>query len=620
VRWSAGSLVATVDARVTNDEGEPVPGVEVTLSADSSAPVITPDTLTTSGSGRAQFVVSTFRGESVTFAAVASDGDTEATAEVRVAFRLSLDLSASAPQLTYPGARAQLLATVADDEGPVAGIEIEVVAGRESDAIEPARATTDASGNAALALEATEIGEATARMTVVGLDLGTAPTATVSITTPSISATWSHSQPDAVLIAPRAGLVWIDTDPVPGAPLAARELASVGIDPVPDIGDSGTVTLQLPLDPPEQDLYHPDRGNPDLPDSLRAAPYGLGIYDDLDLSGDLTPADAMVALSDADAVLVYARGELPGADVVPGLVAGYQYFDSLRGDPPTAFGLDALTRSPHMDIRMAPCTSGSLDGRVAVTAAAPGDVLLHVALVLVDAESYLAGDVLHLLDADNFLEIATTSVSCPPGETVRYALQLDHPSAVASDYQDFLAPIPGGPALGLMLPLLYIDSDGDGAFTNDDNNLSTGDRVAGGLNVPFGEGRVYIGWVDAPIPPMLSFGYPGLNQGYNVVREPLRVRIAAVNDDSTLRLSFAIEGGHKDLGFRIQHPDGAGAEVVMTGSDLTTGPPGSNDVVRSAAGGFAGVVDPSRDVLVFTNRVDGITYDDLDTTLDLESL
>ena len=70
-----------------------------------------------------------------------------------------------------------------------------------------------------------------------------------------------------------------------------------------------------------------------------------------------------------------------------------------------------------------------------------------------------------------------------------YSLELPHPSEAGSDYRDFLVPLPGAPSLGLMVPFSYVDVDGDGSFTNDDDDLATGDALYGYPDNAFGIGR-----------------------------------------------------------------------------------------------------------------------------------
>lgn len=620
VTWDAGELRCTVTARVTDAAGAALAGVEVGLEASRADPVIAPSTGLSDEGGEVVFVVNTTRGGRVDFQGRLVTADRDLGSPVQVQFGLTLDLQASEPVRTFPGARAEVIATVADGEGPVVGVELALESLRSEDVVSPASQASDSQGRAVFEWTTRQCGEAEVALIVAGLDLEDSPRLTLVVDSPEISGTWRHEQPDATLVAPRVGLIWLDmhVDPTHGVP--ARELTSVAVDPVPRLGDSGGFSLGLPLDPPEEDFYRPDPDSPDLPATFVIAPYGIGIYDDLDLSGDLSVGDALVAVPARDAILTCARGELPDESQAPGVVTGYQYLDSLRGDPPLITSLEDLEGAHELVIRMAPCPSGTLAGEVGVAAGSPDDLALRAGVLMVHAGLFLEGATTELLDHDNFIEIASTPVAYQTGAKVDYSLSLPHPATAGGSYRDLLVSSRGLPSLGLLVIVLYVDTDADGAFTNDDDDPATGDLVAGFAALPFGVGKVYLEWVDTPIPPMLGFAHPGLNQGYNIVREPLKVRVEEVIDDTTLRLHGPVEGGHEGLSFRIQRPAGLGAEELMAGDDLSTGVGATSRLVTSGRGGFSTVVDPATDVLVFTDQLERLEYVDLDLPVDLGNL
>ncbi len=613
VVWADGSLATEITALVLDADGEPMENISISLTDDGQFMNVDPASASTGEDGTVVFTVGTQTGGPVNFQAVLDEQDLGDSLEVD--FTLQLGLDAGDVELTFPGGLVALTASVADAEGTVEGVPLLLVSDRAEDIVDPTEIDSDASGEAAFEVTTMASGPAMLTLEVDGLTLLDSPSVVVDFVGPTLSGTWSFPQPGAVLVAPRICAVWVDMrDPL--GEQVERELVSIPLGETPELGSSGTFELTVPMHAPEEDLFPPpeEPGEPPLPESFVIAPYGIGIYDDLDGSGDFSDGDVVVAMTDEDVLLTYVEGELPDPEVVPDVVHGYQYLDPFIGNPPDIFPLEDLVDQHDLDIRMAPCLSGPLTGQVSFDANMPEGLDTRVAVLMIDA-NLLGVGFEEIFDAGNFFEIVSAPVAYAPDTTVDYELTLPEPSSVFPGYQDMLAQwAPGLPAFGFFFPLVYVDSDGNGVFTNDDNDIGTGDQIRGFTDLPFGYGHALLQWVDGPPVLFLGFMMRGINEGYNLIREPLKVGIDDVINDNCLQVHEDLEP-HADLPFRIEREEFGETVVVLEGDDLDTGA-GQLNRVCSASGGFSGVVQVG-DELVITNQIEEGEILDLDTPIDL---
>jgi len=287
-----------------------------------------------------------------------------------------------------------------------------------------------------------------------------------------------------------------------------------------------------------------------------------------------------------------------------------------QADPPPLLALEALAGEHDMNIRMAPCPTVFMEGWVRFGDGLDAEADLRLALILVDANLIFSGQADRMFDVGNFVDLASTGLVVTPNDSVEYMLELPRPWDAHPNYQDYLfQAVPGIPAFGIMAPVIYVDSDHNGVFTNDDNDVLTGDRVVGAIDLPFGYGGLLIEWLDGDPGLFSGLGGHGLNGGYNLLREPIADPVTAVIDDNTLELHKPLEPGWSDLPFRIERRVAGQERILLEGDDLvTTG--GTSRRVVSAAGGFNGVVQAG-DRLVITNQIEDSEVLDFDTPVDL---
>ncbi len=612
VLWVDASLQTEITALVLDEDGEPMANILISLTHDGQYLDVDPASASSGEDGAVVFSVGTQNGGPVAFQAVL--GGEELGDSLEVDFALQLGLVAGDMELTSPGGLVVLTASVADANGVVEGVPLLLVSDRAEDVVDPAEIDSDAGGEATFAVTSMASGSAMLTLSVGGLTLLDNPSVAVDFVGPTLSGRWSFPQPDAVLVAPRIGAVWVDMEDPFGEPVE-RELVSIPLGETPELGSSGTFELTLPMHVPEADLFRPDPDDPDLHESFMIAPYGIGIYDDLDGSGDFSNGEVLVAMSDEDVLLTYAVGELPEPEVVPDVVHGYQYLDLFTEQSHEIILLDALVDQHDLDIRMAPCPSGQLFGQVDFGVNLPAGSDTRVAVLMIDAHLLgLSGE--EIFNGGNFFEMVSEPLAYVSDTVVDYELTLPEPSAVFPGYQDMLVQwAPELPGFGVFFPLVYVDSDGDGLFSNDDDDIHTGDTIAGFPSLPFGYGHVLIEWIDGSMPLFMGFTMRGINEGYNIVREPIKVGIDAVIDDNCLQVHEDLESGHTDLPFRIERDEAGETVVLMEGTDLYTDA-GQANRVCSSSGGFLALVQVG-DNLVITNQIEKGEILDLDSPIDL---
>jgi hypothetical protein len=479
----------------------------------------------------------------------------------------------------------------------------------------PETAQTAADGTASFEVTTMEGGLSTFTLQVDGLEMSEWPTVDVNFAGPSLVGDWSFPQPGGVLEAPRVGLIGIEFETGPNV----QELTSVPIEPVPVWEETGSYSIPLPIHAPRDDLYHPDPDDPELPASFRIAPYIIIVYDDLDASGDYTEEEPFVStFSQQTVMLVYAEGDMPDPAIIPDAAPGYQFMQMTETDIPNIIPWEDLTDEADLVIRSAPCLTAPLKGEVTFGVTLPGDSDTRVGALMVNANLLIGGVWDQIWNGGEYLELASEDVAFAAGSVVEYQLQLPPPGDVDLAYGSLLVDVfPGSPPWGIVYPVVYVDSDGDGFFTNDDDNLATGDLIVGVWDVPFGYNPPMLQWLDGSLGFELSLMLPGVNQGYNLIQDPLRMDIAAVVDDNTLQLTDNIEPGHTNLPFRIIREGAIGEDalVVLEGDDLATGDTPGN-LVTSASGGFDAVVLEG-DELVITSELEDALILDLDTPYNL---
>ena len=609
-----GELAATITARVVDSDGEPVNSVLIRLTHDGTGIAIDPVVGTSGDDGQVEFSLSTQQGGSVQFQAEVDLDDLAMGDPLALDFNLALSLSAGSVELTTPGGRVEVLATVADASGPIEGVPLRVISDRVEDAVGPVNQDSDAQGEAVFDVTTVRSGPAMLTLMVDGLNLVDTPSSAVDFVGPILTGTWSHLQPGAIIAAPRIGLLWINFGLDIFGDHPTRELMSMGIAEVPELGQSGTFELRLPLHAPQEDLYDPDPENPELPETFVIAPYAIAVYDDLDGSGDFSGGDSVLALTDENVLATYVEGELPDPQDIPDLVHGYQFMDPFVDGDPIVVAFDQLADEHDLELRMAPCPAGPLSGTINFGDALPEGENTRVAVLLINANLIFDGRFFEMFDVGNFVDLVSQPVAYAANTSLEYTLDLPEPGSVYPDYQDLLVDLlPSMPAFGIMAPIVYVDSDSNGVFTNDDSDINTGDRLVGYSDLPFGHGTFLLEWLDGPIGAFVPLLIPGLNEGYNLILEPLTSDINQVIDDTTLNVVENIESGHAGLPFRIQREINGEQEIVISGSDLVTLP---GQRVGSASGGFAGVVQAD-DELVITNQLEEGQVLDLDTPFDI---
>jgi hypothetical protein len=614
VRWTAGRLQTQVTARLLDTEGRPVEKVLVSLAHQGESVNLDPAVATSDADGRAVFTASTDRTQSVEFRGRLDLDDLELGDPLPIEFDLELGLTAGAVEPTHPGGRVEVEVSVADAGGPVAGVPLRIASDRgAADTIAPERADSDAEGRAGFTIETMTSGPSMIQVAVDGLDLTDPPTLAIDFSGPRLSGRWSLPQPSAELFAPRLGLLWVEDVADPTGQSAFEELCSQALEPLPHLGDAGQFELSLPLHAPEDQLYPP---SPDLPEDFVVAPYVVGIYDDRDGDGLYSEGDPLVAATDERVLLVYAEGSLPDPGELPDARLGYQYMELGEADPPPLLAFDTLAGEHDLTIRMAPCPTVYMEGWVRFGDGLDAESDIRLALILVDANLIFSGQADRMFDVGNFVDLASIGLVVTPNDSVEYMLELPHPGDAHPSYQDYLfQAVPGIPAFGIMAPVIYVDSDHNGVFTNDDNDVLTGDRIVGAIDLPFGYGGLLVEWLDGDPGLFAGLASHGLNQGFNLLREPIEDPVTAVIDDHTLELQKPLEPGWTELPFRIERRVAGQDRTLLQGDDLaTTG--GTSRRVVSSAGGFSGVVQPG-DRLVITNQIEDSEVLDFDTSVDL---
>jgi hypothetical protein len=606
----SGELVAGITVRVTSADGTPLAGVPLGLITDAGGVTVEPAEAATLADGRFTFSARTQVVGEATFQAVLLEPAGELGEPLAVSFTLSLGVTSGALRYAYPGASAEVRVEVLDAAGPVPSVEVSLSSDRGAlDALAPASATTGEDGQVAFQISSQTEGTATLTAQVVGLSGASASGAPLAFAGPSLSGNASNPQPGGQSSALRAGLVWIDRPSLIAGVFEARELTSV---PQADLAFQATraYALQAPLQPPEEDFYRPDPGNPELPESFEVATYAPALYSDQDSSGDLSAPDQLLGFrADRDLLLLYVRGELPDPALAPGLVEGYQFIrwsDEEQSFSPLAEHL----QDNDLWLRGADCPSSELQGEVAFRGDTAYALPTYLAVMLLRPAVVDEPGV--WWNPGNQRILATQQVALTPGQATPYALDLPWPQDADPDYRDMLvSPGVGLPRIGVLYAFAFVDGDGDGVFTNLDANPLTGDEVIGLPDFPFGYGTPILEWVEDPLSQLQAFSLPGANLGYNLVLGPMDLGIAEVVDDHTLRLLRDVEGNHADLCFRVVRRGGGAETVILTGTDLSTGIL-VDDLVTSGVGGFSALVLPG-DRLILCNAIPRQAIFDLDT-------
>ncbi len=614
VLYVDGALQCELTLSIEDDSGQPGESLSVSLESDSSDAAIDPALAQTDAQGKATFTVRTHVGGTFNFQAKLADDNKDLGDGVDVSFGLELKLTPDDVILTNPGGSVTLHASVADAAGPIKSATLILTSDRTNDTIEPTSQDSDDQGKADFLVTTEESGKSTFDLQVQGLTLSDTPQLQVNFMGPTLSGNWGFLQPGGIVANPRIGAIWIDFETINEENPPYRELTSIAMDSVPELGDEGTYELPIPMNAPADDMKHPGGD-----ETIMMASYALVIYDDGDESADFTQGDTVIATSDEQVLLAYGTGDgLNGLGLEPGWV--FMKAPKEQGQDPVFSTLGDLIDQNDLYIRSAPCPEVTVSGTMTFNDEEPATGTVRVAFMMVDAHGAFNGNWDHLWDAGNFFELNSQAVQYVAGGQADWSMDLPTPSEVFPSYQDFLVqPFEGLPPFGLLLPVVYLDEDpGNGVFTNDDNDLATGDRIIGVWDMPFGFGPSLIEWIDGPLEYRFPLMVPGLNQGYNLVHTAWKSHVAAVVNDTTLQLDDTLEAGHQDLCFRITRKQNGSESQVLSGHDLATGQTDSN-VVTSATGGFSATVQVG-DELTLCNQTDQDQVLDFDTPYDLKIL
>ncbi len=610
VLYVDGALQSELTITITDDAGTPGEALSVSLDTDASDVAIEPALAQTDAQGKATFTARTHVGGTFTFKAKLLDQELDASKDVT--FGLELTLTADDLVYTHPGGSLSLHASVADAAGPVSGATLLLGSSRSQDAIDPTSEDSDDQGKADFTITTEESGQADLSLQVQGLTLPDAPVLQANFMGPTLSGSWGFPQPGGLVSNPRIGAIWIDFETINSENPPYRELMSIPMDSVPSLGDEGTYELPIPMDAPADDLKHPGGDQ-----SILMAAYALTIYDDNDDTGDFSEGDSILAMSDEQVLLTYGTGDgLSGLGLEPGWV--FMEAPDEESQDPSFVDLSDLIDQNDLYIKSAPCPQATVSGTLTFSDEEPASGQVRVAFMMVDAHEAFSDNWDNLWDNGNFYELASEAVEYNAGGQSDWSLDMPNPSEIFAEYQDFLvSPFESMPAIGLALPIVYLDEDpGNGVFTNDDNDLQTGDRIIGTWDLPFGYGPALAEWIDGPLEYRFPLMVPGLNQGYNLVQTAWKSHVVAVVNDTTLQLDDSLEAGHDNLCFKIERKQGAITAAVISGDDLSTGQTDSN-VVTSASGGFAVSVQVG-DELSLCNEIDKDKVLDFDTAYDLK--
>lgn len=591
-----------------------IAGIPLRLESDRGSELdsVDPAVATTGADGRADFTLRSHTGGApmldLTMDGIANSN----VASTLVILQANVSWTLGDLEWTVPGAQLEVSVLIRDPAGVAAGLTVRLSSDRQADAIAPESAETGADGTASFQVSSQEDGLATLSLEIDAVELDPAPSTGVTFCGPRLSGGWTFPQPGGLVSAVRVGAIWIDLSAgVPNPDAEGREIASVAVEPLPELGGEGSFELVLPMDVPEGDLYAPDPQSPDF----RIATYGVLAYDDLDASEDFSQGDAVLSVPPGQELLTYALGA-PDTPP-PGLVQGYQFMHISGDADPEIFPLEDLADQQHLDIRMAPCPATTLRGQVHFGEALEAGSDTRVAVVVINTGMLLSGNN-NIFEPDEYFELAAADVAFEAGAVVDYELAMPDPHEACltrcpdgKTMDDFLYDgIPEVPPFGVFVPLVYLDKDGDdelhpGMGQNDD-------QVVGMARLDFGCGSQMIEWLDDGLPFIMAVMFPGLNQGYNHIREPLKAGIVSKLDDHSLEIDEALEPGHSGLPFRIER----GEEVVLAGDDLDTGD-GSQPMQVSSAAGFAGYSPEADDELVITVLIEQFEALDFDSPYDL---
>ncbi|NMB75035.1 MAG: hypothetical protein GYA21_07885 [Myxococcales bacterium] len=605
-----GALSVEITVAVSSQDGTPLAGVPVALESDPVISDIQPAEGATLADGRFTFTARANVAGGVGFTAKAGKPLEPLGQQLQVMFGANLEVAFGELHYVYPGALLEITATAQDAAGPVGGVALALESSRgATDRVAALTEKTGDDGKMRFVVQTEESGPAVFSLSVAGISALAVSSEPYLFGGPRLSGLVGFPQPDGLPTPTRVALAWINRPALEAGTLAAREATSISLgELVPE--DQVPFALEAPFVPPETDFYRPAPSDPTLPATFEIATYAPLLYADVDGSGSFSATDKIVGWrEDRDLMLLYARGELPPEAVIPGLVPGYQFIrwtDEEKTILPLAGHLD----DHPLWLRGADCPSATLRGSIRCIGAPPAQPTYACAMMI--APSVL-DNVAVWWNRGNQLILACQRVTLAADQETPYQLVLPAPATVDPGYTAFLArPAAGWPLVGALMGFVFADADADGAYTNMDDNINTGDRLLGVADFPLGYGIPWLEWVQEAIPLALQFAYQDVNRGYNLALAPLDVGIQTVVDDYTLELARNLNPGGRDLCFRIVRRASGTQTEIMRGDDLATGSVTAGNRVTSAAGGFAGRVQPN-DRLIFCNQIEKTTFFDLDT-------
>jgi hypothetical protein len=607
---AGGALSVEITAAVSSQDGTPLAGVPVALDSDPVLEDIQPAEGATLADGRFTFTARAKAAGEIGFTAKVGRPLAPLGLPLQVTFGAELALAFGELRYVYPGALLEVTATVQDSAGPVGGVALELESLRgATDRIGASTEHTDDDGRMRFSVQTEAPGEAVFRVSVSGISHLSLDSEAYRFRGPRLTGLVGFPQPGGLPTTTRVALAWIDRPALETGALSAREATSTPLgELVPE--DQAPFALEAPFAPPAADFYRPAPTDPAFPETFEIATYAPLLYADVDGNGAFSAPDKIVGWrEDRDVLLLYARGELPAEAVVPGLVPGYQFIRWTDEDKTILPLPDHLEDNP-MELRGADCPATALGGTIRSIGAPPALPTYACAMLVAPA---VLNNLAVWWNRGNQLILSCQRVTLAADQTTPYQLSLPAPSTVDPGYTAFLArPAAGWPRVGALMGFVFADTDADGAYTNMDDDINTGDRLLGVADFPLGYGVPWLEWVEDAIPLALQFAYRDVNRGYNLALGPLDVVIQTVVDDHTLEIGRDLNPGARDLCFRIVRRDGGAQTEILRGDDLRTGSVTAGNRVTSAAGGFSGRV-LANDRLIFCNQIEKPAFFDLDT-------
>lgn len=567
VRYSpeAGAFESEVTVTVLDKDARPIAGAWVGLELTGFASADATEVLT-DAEGVAVVGVTNHHLETVTATARVSHGspiDPETAvlleSAATLAFTATLAISPDGVPLYYPGqAVFPLRLRLEDGVGPVDAAALSYLPAFNGVTVDPLELTTDDAG--AAAFTATAILEGTFDFSFELEGIIEPITTSADLLGPVISGELLEAMSFPAFLNPRVGVFGIQV--FGGTPAILGELpGSVAVDM---LAEDPAFSLHLPFSPPVEWLTPVDGG-------LLLGYFPPALYNDTNDNGMWDEDEFLCAVHGAPGALVFVN---PGTAQDPPF-EGWNFLSALEENPQVIPWAEAAS-AQDMWVVSAPVRVPEVAGPVGLTA---GTENARVAFAVVDAPAFMetlnegGNPWLLLFDpahSASMLDVAVVDGAFA-GATADPLAMLDSATVAAWSLTQELGP--GFPLSQLLiLPVLYLDADGNG-------RLSEGDGLAGTLAPPYGAEWHFSYILDLPrVVAFFSTDQLFLHAGWNWWASPTEYRVSQVIVNlpgfPTLQVDDDVPADLTDIDFEV-YAAGAGDDdpPVATGRFASSGAP-----------------------------------------------